>query len=647
MTHQPSSSYDNLQPDHLIGKQLGAYRIVEAIGQSSVARIYKGRHAELNRDAAIKLITWGIAENEVLSNRFRQEVQAVAALRHPNLITIYDFGKHECGYYLVMEYINGPDLETYIGRGDRLLPAQIQWIVSQVAEGLDYAHAHGVVHKKIKPSNIILTIDRRAILTNFGLARLSANLGSATLGDVFSTLYYTAPEQAVSPEKATVAGDIYSLGVVLFELIADTPPYVAGSPLDVASKHVNEPVPDVRVFAPDTPAAVSRVIQKAMAKDPAERFSSAVEMAECLSQAWGGRDDGKTKSSVPVSASGVLTGLAAEPRTEVLTRGVPGLPLKVTPASRKRMRFIWGMAAMLVLLALSVGVWRFLRQPDVAIVEATLVAVQPAVATPTVTSPPTLSPTPTMVEVIFTSVPEIGVEATATSQPLPTATATFTSLPSPTFTQSPTVTGTATPVEETPVPTNTPTTEELLKSMQGKILFKTNRNGRVEIYQMNPDGSGQTVLEPERAYLYNEAVRWESFSPDRQETIVVRGEGQLDLWRVNVAGGTESRITSDAAADYDSVWSPDGGRIIFVSERTGNGDLYILDLNEGGKTRLTLNEGEFDKHPSWSPDGKWVVFWSNQGDANAWQIWSLNLETGQTVPLSNNSFKDWDPVWVK
>jgi TolB protein len=200
-----------------------------------------------------------------------------------------------------------------------------------------------------------------------------------------------------------------------------------------------------------------------------------------------------------------------------------------------------------------------------------------------------------------------------------------------------------------PTATNTPTTEEVLEALQGKILFKTDRAGRVEIYQMNADGTEQNPLGADYAYLYNEAIRWESFSADRNQTIVVRGEGQVDLWLVDLVAGGDLRITTDGAADYDPVWSPLAGddRIVFVSERTGRSDLYILALNGSGVRRLTNNEDDFDKHPSWSPEGRYVTYWSDQGWQKNPQIWRLDLDIGETISLSNNPFKDWDPVWVK
>lgn len=164
---------------------------------------------------------------------------------------------------------------------------------------------------------------------------------------------------------------------------------------------------------------------------------------------------------------------------------------------------------------------------------------------------------------------------------------------------------------------------------------------------MNPDGSDQRALAASHFWLYNEAVNFEAFSPDQSEHIIVRGENQTELWRINLALNTELRITSHEANDYDPVWSRIDNQIIFVSERSGRTDLYVLDLNLPGDPgrRLTLTDDEFDKHPSWSPDGKRVVYWSGSDDVR--QLWVLDLETETALNISNNPFRDWDPIWVK
>nr|NIP26961.1 serine/threonine protein kinase [Phycisphaerae bacterium]NIX30776.1 protein kinase [Phycisphaerae bacterium] len=170
----------NLAADRLLDRQLGPYKIVEAIGQGGMARVYKGYHEDLARYAAIKVIAWGLVEDQEFTARFRREAQAIASLRHPHIVTIYDFGKYEHGYYLVMEYIDGQDLETLIARGERLSPATIQSIITQIAEALDYTHSHDVIHRDIKPSNIMITKEGEAILTDFGLVMLPNSRGNTT-----------------------------------------------------------------------------------------------------------------------------------------------------------------------------------------------------------------------------------------------------------------------------------------------------------------------------------------------------------------------------------------------------------------------------------------------------------------------------------
>jgi serine/threonine-protein kinase len=656
--------------DRLLGQQLGPYQIVEAIGQGGMARVYKGYHADLDRYAAIKVITWGLVEDEDFTVRFRREAQAIASLRHPHIVTIYDFGKYEQGYYLVMEYIDGDDLEAHVIRGEPLRPTFIQSTISDIASALDYAHAANVIHRDVKPSNIMINRHDEAILTDFGLVMLPNSSGNTTMGTSFGTPYYMAPEQAASSAAAVPASDIYSLGVILFELLAGTPPFVADSPLGVALKHVSDPIPNVQEFAPDTPDAVRDVIDKAMAKEISDRFSSAREMAEALSAAWN-HQPAVASLPVPVLPANMpaptSTGV---PPLNFSTRRPPTHPEPPRPTWQKRPQLIWGAILVVLLVILSIGVGITLGRPE-QVSGSSPTQVQTIAQSLTDTPSPTVEQ-PTATAVIQNaasgaSTPALALAPTDTATPEPTQTATetatttslptFTVTPLPTDTPSPTAVPTETPTETptlvpivaVPTATNTPTTEEMLEALQGKILFKTDRAGRVEIYQMNADGTEQNPLGADYAYLYNEAIRWESFSPDQKQTIVVRGEGQVDLWLVDLAVGGDLRITTDGAADYDPVWSPLAGddRIVFVSERTGRSDLYILALNGSGVRRLTNNEDDFDKHPSWSPEGRHVTYWSDQGWQKNPQIWRLDLDTGETISLSNNPFKDWDPVWVK
>ena len=166
----------------------------------------------------------------------------------------------------------------------------------------------------------------------------------------------------------------------------------------------------------------------------------------------------------------------------------------------------------------------------------------------------------------------------------------------------------------------------------------------VEIYQMDGDGSNQRPVGD--FSLYTELESMLPFSPDGDNQIVVRGEGQLDLWWANLVSGQELRVTSTGKPEYDPAWSPVDNRIVYVSEETGNGDIYMLNLDGSAVERLTENLEDFDKHPTWSPDGTRVAFWSDMGFSNNRQIWVVDLATGKVTSLSDNPFNDWDPVWV-
>lgn len=163
---------------------------------------------------------------------------------------------------------------------------------------------------------------------------------------------------------------------------------------------------------------------------------------------------------------------------------------------------------------------------------------------------------------------------------------------------------------------------------------------------MDADGSNQVPLPQDSWSIYTELEAELPFSPDGEEQILVRGEGQLDLWRANLSTHQELRITSTGKPEYDPAWSPVDNRIVYVSEETGNGDIYMLNLDGSAIVRLTENLEDFDKHPSWSPDGTKIAFWSDMGFNQTRQIWMIDLETNTLTSLSDNPFNDWDPVWV-
>ncbi len=601
--------------DPFIGVKLGSYEIIEPVGEGGMARIYKGFHAELNRYAAIKVVNWGLQEDPEFTERFRREAQAIATLRHPNIVQIYDFGEHSSGYFMAMEFIEGDDLAVQLRQSsvkNRLLPKnQIIKIIADVAAALDYAHAHHVIHRDVKPSNIMINREGQSILTDFGLVMLPAQASQRTLGSTFGTPHYVAPEQAISSASAVPASDLYSLGVVLYEMATGQLPFDDESPLSVALKHVSDIPTPPTALNPNLPSKVEDVILKTLAKNPNERFASAGQMAAVLQEAW---DTNPTSPALPVTLPRAAT----------------------TPPAKKSVLPAWLWVGVVAVVGGLVGGSALtllpLFQPTPT---PTAIAVIPPTLTPTPTASSTLAPSPTLTPAPPTDTPTLTPTSTATGTATPSPTPQSTNTPTPLPTDTPTPT--STPI---PPPRPTPTPE----GPSGKILFKTDRAGFVEIYQMNPDGSNQRPVDDFSLYTQLEAQL--PFSSDRQNQIVVRGEGQFDLWWANLMTGQELRLTSTAKPEYDPAWSPVDNRIVYVSEETGNGDIYMLNLDGSAVVRLTDNVSNFDKHPTWSPDGAKVAFWSDMSFAHNRQIWMVDLATGNLTSLSDNPFNDWDPVWV-
>jgi serine/threonine protein kinase len=272
-------------PDPLIGQKLGDYKIESLLGKGGMARVYKGLDENLDRYAAVKVITsefQATTEEVEYTERFQKEARAIARLRHPHIVGIYQFGQTEGLYYMAMVFLDGDDLRyllrSYLKKGKRMPIKQILKMASEVADALDHAHSHGVIHRDIKPSNIMMT-SRGAVLTDFGLA-LSTNEG--TMGDTFGSAHYIAPEQAVSSARAVPQSDLYSLGIVLYECFTGRVPFDDPSAMSVALKHLNEPPPPLRSVQKELPQGLEDAIEKVLNKDPRQRFRNGKAFVKAL-----------------------------------------------------------------------------------------------------------------------------------------------------------------------------------------------------------------------------------------------------------------------------------------------------------------------------------------------------------------------------
>ncbi|MBC7869244.1 MAG: protein kinase [Chitinophagaceae bacterium] len=282
--------------DPLIGKQLGDYTIQSVLGQGGMARVYQGYDSKLDRYAAVKVIEPKLAgseDDDEYRERFLREARAIARLHHPRIVGVYQFGGAEDAtmFYMAMSFLEGRDLrqilKEYARQDKQLSHNQVLTIVRDIADALDYAHRQGVIHRDVKPSNIMVTADGHAVLTDFGLA---LNAQEGTIGNTFGSVHYIAPEQAVSSAASVPQSDIYSLGVVLFEILAGRVPFEDVSAMSVALKHISDPPPIPSSMNPKITSQLDQVILKVMEKDPKNRYPNGAALAQALEMALASDD---------------------------------------------------------------------------------------------------------------------------------------------------------------------------------------------------------------------------------------------------------------------------------------------------------------------------------------------------------------------
>ena len=268
----------------------GRYRIEELLGQGGMSAVYKASDPNLKRVVAVKLIHAHLAGNAQFVTRFEEEAAAVAKLRHPNIVQVYDFDHDDETYYMILEFVPGETLNDRLKRlnqaGRQLSLAEALQVLSQVCDAVDYAHKRGLVHRDIKPANIMLDVQGHAILMDFGIVKIVGGEKHTSTGAVLGTALYMSPEQ-IQGVVTEPRSDIYSLGVTLFEMLSGNPPFQADSVMTIMMMHLNDPVPDLNDIRPGVPADIMAIIQKAMAKKPQDRFQTAAEMAQALRQALG------------------------------------------------------------------------------------------------------------------------------------------------------------------------------------------------------------------------------------------------------------------------------------------------------------------------------------------------------------------------
>lgn len=341
--------------DPLIGQQLGDYKIVDVVGRGGMGRVYKGHDEKLQRYSAVKVFdAEGVVGDDLdeYRERFQREARAVARLRHPNIVDLYQFGQSGSLYYMAMTMVEGRDLRTvlkeYATAGKRASHEEIVRIMTDVASALDYAHAEGVIHRDVKPSNIMIMADGHAMLTDFGLA---LNVPEGTIGSTFGSVHYIAPEQAMNSAMAVPQSDLYSLGIVLYEMLAGKVPFDDQSAMSVALRHLSDPPPPLRKHNPDIKPEVESMVLRTLDKDPERRYPTGEAFVRALENALGltdeddetrrviipdwAKDRVKLAEEAPVEQPKIPAPVIASSSAETITeRSTPAAP-KIEPPAKK------------------------------------------------------------------------------------------------------------------------------------------------------------------------------------------------------------------------------------------------------------------------------------------------------------------------
>jgi hypothetical protein len=575
--------------DDLTGKLLGPYQIVAPLGKGGMGIVYKAYQPALTRYVALKVLPQRYTDDPTFVGRFWQEARAAAKLEHPHILPIYDYGEYEGYHYIAMQLVRDGSLAQLL-HGNPLLLEQIGYIIAQVSGALDYAHSREVIHRDVKPDNILISRQSGCMLTDFGIAKLLESTAHLTeIGTSIGTPTYMSPEQIRGDEDVDGRSDIYSLGVVLYEMATGRPPFEGPNSQAIQWKHLNEPPRPPRSLNSMLPERVAAVILKALAKNRAERHASAGAMAQDLQAALpmgllagegGGAailgaapegvviEDQAAQISQPIGEAELTAVLkassvvvpnegqqaggpepeAAEPSVEAQGRArttETGRP--VTYYLRKVPVVVWPVA-LLVVAAVVVGVLglRSVGTSNPPTLPPTLAADVSSAQAATPTAVPTSVPQPTS-----TNTPE--PTATPSAQP-PTETETSvpTSLPtaSPSA-QPPLGTETVTPSAQPPLGTPR-ATQPPAADLSGRLAIPLMYGNEPKVYIVSTSGTVESIVG---------AARQPDYSPDGKK-LIVNGEGSTwDKLRIlDPIGGAPFEIGDPALAGHaHPAWGARGG----------------------------------------------------------------------------------------
>ncbi len=623
----------------MIPEKIGRYEIKGELGRGGMATVYRGYDPRFKREVAIKVLPREFQHDPQFRARFEREAEVIAALEHPAIVPVHDYGEDaEAGQpYIVMRLMTGGSLAERLEKGPATVTETAR-IFNRIAPALDRAHARGIIHRDLKPGNILFDDDDNPYISDFGIAKLTEGGSTFTGSGVVGTPAYMSPEQARGEKHIDGRSDIYALGAIVFQMLTGKFPYEADTPMGIIVKHITDPVPHILDANAELPSGCEDLIQKAMAKRPADRFPKAVDMSGTLDSIATGT---YTPAVVPPTLQ--VDRATVDAATRVVQQAQDAKKAEQERIARERAEA--EAKAEQERIARERAEAERLAKERAARAEAERIAKQAArpeaertvrekaetgptpkrqptieaaarqtIATPKLAEAPTRKPgantgliiggAVVIMLCVVGGIPAIAVSINTLRSARQTA---------------------------TPVQMAIPATG-IAGSSNEQIAFVSKRDGNSEIYTMRLDGSALTRITNNPA----EDV-YPAWSPDGSKLAFASNrDGNFEIYISDSSGLT--RVTNNPADDLYPAWSADGGKLAFASYRDGNFEIYISDST--GLTRVTNNPAD-DLYPDWSPDGGKLAFASNR-DGN-FEIY-INDSTGLTR-VTNNSADDLYPAW--
>lgn len=652
--------------DELIGKVIKGYEILRPIGQGGMATVYLANQQSMNRQVALKVLPKHLMGDDTYLQRFEREVKIVSTLEHRNIVPVYDYGEFDGQPYIVMRYMAGGSIDDLLRNG-ALDEDIIRDIITQIAPALDYAHSKNILHRDLKPSNVLLDDDGGAFITDFGIARILGEQGTAiTTQGVVGTPSYMSPEQAQA-HPMDGRSDVYSLGVMLFEMATGRRPFESDTPYSIAVMQVTKPPPSPRKLFPSLTGAIETVILKSLKKNPDERYPTAISMAEALKLAIE-RPDSIHDTQPNLKRTDEFKQATAQSVTPPPSQPAPQLQ-PVPPVNVSPQQPIPGVAP-------SGNYYSSIQQPKVkrrkfpawmnvviggglgcgllAIIGGVILLVFGAMNTPSnvivVEGTEDAASTSVIADTAPTDPPRTAIEVTPSSTLDLTSDAARNVLLTRSANTDLTLTAVARQTESAPTrdvridpigSRGTPTLAAELSGVSGEIIYFDQRgdNGAFEIMRLTLDTFVETQLTLDSSdNTYPDVSpdgRWVAFQSDR--------DGDFDIYVMNLVGGQVTQITRNDWWDRLPAWSPDGQWIIYSSDVRGDEtfDLYRA-RPDGTDEQLVFSNGGRNSHVRYSPDGKSIVFTSGSDplDSRTWEILRYDLESQETIQLTENESRD-------